>query len=194
MRVGWGGQPEALGSTREEHCGRGATSGGAQGGPTCGSVPAGCPLCIQLGGTPPWAGRRGLPHLALWPQFPQQTGAEIPPESCVSQPLPPRAAVPQPGPDSPVSPARVPPAGLFTLLSLLSLSGQNGPHHTPKPACVGNPPAPALTTLIGAEGLCAGHSWALAGTGLRSRGHPCPWEASEGPCIHAGEALAVSER
>lgn len=130
---GWGGQQEALGSTREEHSGRGAVSGEPRVAPRVEQRPLGA-HCAHSWGTPsPQAGRGGLPHLAQWPQFPRGTSSAM----CPS-PFPEMPQALRPDGMAPAPPARISSGTLFTLLPLLSLSHQRRPH-TPKPACVGRP-------------------------------------------------------
>lgn len=134
---GWGGQQEALGSTREEHSGRGAVSGEPGVAPPVEQCPLGA-HCAHSWGTPsPQAGRSVLPHLAQWPQFPRGTSPAMCPSSFpeMPQPLrPDRMAPAPPARFSPGTPLHPPP-------SPQPLSSARAPH--PKPACVGSPPAPA---------------------------------------------------
>ena len=118
---------------------------------------------------------------------------------CVLAPSP-TCRSPSAGADSPVSPARGPlgrplhpppsPQPLW--------SAPAPPHH--KTCLCGKPPAPALTTLIGAEGSHAGCRAPPGPSRGQACGHVAPLSSGgsseagqpEGPCVHAGEAPAVS--
>lgn len=130
---------------------------GAWGGPTCGTAPAGRPLCTQLGDTVP-PGREGWapPSCPVAPISPRYL------PSHVSRPLPRNAAAPQAGPDGPgPSSTHLPRHPLHPPPSPQPLPSARALH--PKTCLCGKPPCP---------GRVSGTPWALAGTGLRSRGHP----------------------